>query len=137
MPIVQVQDAVKRYGTGAAQVQALRGVSVTVDASEFTVISGPSGSGKSTLLNLIGCLDKPSEGTYHLRGQDVGAMTDGDLADVRNREIGFIFQSFNLLPRASALRNVMQPLVYRGVPAGERKERAAQRDMRHVGPGDC
>ena len=110
--VIALRDIRRTYVMGEEALHALDGVDLDIGRNEYVAIIGPSGSGKSTLMNLIGCLDKPSEGTYHLRGQDVGAMTDGQLADVRNREIGFIFQSFNLLPRASALRNVMQPLVF-------------------------
>jgi putative ABC transport system ATP-binding protein len=133
--VIQLQQIHRTYVMGDQELHALDGVDLTIGSNEYVAIIGPSGSGKSTLMNLIGCLDKPTAGTYHLNGADVGAMSDGELADIRNREIGFIFQSFNLLPRANALRNVMQPLVYRGVPAGERKERAAEA-LGHVGLGD-
>ena len=133
--VIDFKGIHRTYVMGDQELHALDGVDLEIGSNEYVAIIGPSGSGKSTLMNLIGCLDKPSAGSYYLNGSDVGAMTDSDLADIRNREIGFIFQSFNLLPRANALRNVMQPLVYRGVPAGERKERAAEA-LGHVGLGD-
>jgi putative ABC transport system ATP-binding protein len=133
--VIDLQGIHRTYVMGDQELHALDGVDLMIGSNEYVAIIGPSGSGKSTLMNLIGCLDKPSQGSYHLSGSDVGTMSDSELADIRNQEIGFIFQSFNLLPRASALRNVMQPLVYRGVPAGERKERAAEA-LGHVGLGD-
>ena len=133
--VISLRGIHRTYVMGDQELHALDGVDLTIGSNEYVAIIGPSGSGKSTLMNLIGCLDKPTRGSYHLDGLDVGNMNDSELANVRNRKIGFIFQSFNLLPRASALRNVMQPLVYRGVPAGERKERAAEA-LGHVGLGD-
>lgn len=111
------------------------GVSLSVFRNEYVAIMGPSGSGKSTLMNILGCLDSPDSGRYILNGTDVSEMDDGELADVRNREIGFVFQSFNLLPRYNALENVALPMVYAGVPAGERREKAAQA-LRSVGLED-
>ncbi|HEU0092412.1 MAG TPA: ABC transporter ATP-binding protein [Vicinamibacteria bacterium] len=120
---------------GAEEIHALRGVSFTIDPGEYVAIMGPSGSGKSTLMNLIGCLDSPSKGNYVLRGKMVSQMGDDELAEIRNREIGFVFQTFNLLPRASALHNVELPMVYAGVPKEERLARA-RRSLEMVDLGD-
>jgi putative ABC transport system ATP-binding protein len=111
---------------GSEEIHALRGVSINIDKGEYVAIMGPSGSGKSTLMNLIGCLDTPSQGTYTLNGKEVGSMNDDELARIRNEEIGFVFQTFNLLPRATALHNVELPLVYAGVSGKDRQERARQ-----------
>ena len=123
--IIRLEDIRRIYRVGNQEVRALDGVSLSVSKNEYVAIMGPSGSGKSTLMNILGCLDSPSSGHYILNGVDVSEMEDGELADVRNREIGFIFQSFNLLPRYNALENVALPMVYAGVPARERMERAA------------
>jgi len=122
--IIRAEDLWRTYEMGAEKIHALRGVSFTIQKGEYVAVMGPSGSGKSTLMNLIGCLDTPSQGTYVLRGKVVSQMDDDELAAVRNREIGFVFQTFNLLPRASALHNVELPLVYAGVPKEERLKRA-------------
>src|SRR5919112_3434003 len=124
MALIDTQDLWKTYVMGSEEIHALRGVSVEIERGEYVAIMGPSGSGKSTLMNLIGCLDTPSKGIYTLRGKIVSQMNDDELAEVRNREIGFVFQTFNLLPRASALANVELPLVYAGIPRDERLERA-------------
>lgn len=123
--IIRLEDIRRIYRVGNQEVRALDGVSLSVCRNEYVAIMGPSGSGKSTLMNILGCLDSPSSGHYILNGVDVSEMEDGELADVRNREIGFVFQSFNLLPRYNALENVALPMVYAGVPARERVQRAS------------
>ena len=124
MSLIDARGLWKSYTMGTEQVHALAGVDISVDKGAYVAIMGPSGSGKSTLMNLIGCLDTPTKGSYRLNGREISAMEDDDLAEIRNREIGFVFQTFQLLPRAPALRNVELPLVYRRVPAEERRERA-------------
>jgi len=126
MSLIEARGLWKSYPMQAEEVHALRGVDLDVESGEYAAIMGPSGSGKSTLMNLLGCLDTPSKGSYRLNGREVSSMEDDELAHVRNQEIGFVFQTFHLLPRASALRNVELPLVYRGVRAEERRERARQ-----------
>ena len=133
--VIRLEDVYKIYRVGNQEVRALDGVSLSVFRNEYVAIMGPSGSGKSTLMNILGCLDSPDSGRYILNGTDVSEMDDGELADVRNREIGFVFQSFNLLPRYNALENVALPMVYAGVPAGERREKAAEA-LRSVGLED-
>jgi len=123
-PIIRADDLWRTYVMGAEEIHALRGVSFTIEPGEYVAIMGPSGSGKSTLMNLIGCLDSPSRGLYVLRGKVVSQMNDDELAEIRNREIGFVFQTFNLLPRATALHNVELPMVYAGIPKEERLARA-------------
>jgi len=124
--IIEIEKLHKVYFLGKTQVHALRGIDVKVQSGEYTSIMGPSGSGKSTLMNIIGCLDVPSSGLYRLNGQDVSHLNDNELAKIRNKEIGFVFQTFNLLPRASALHNVELPLIYNGSPASKRKEKAKE-----------
>ncbi len=125
-PIIRAEDLWRTYQMGAEEIHALRGVSFRIEPNEYVAVMGPSGSGKSTLMNLIGCLDTPTRGTYVLRGKVVSEMNDDELAAIRNREIGFVFQTFNLLPRASALHNVELPLVYAGVAKEARLERARE-----------
>src|ERR671925_1546486 len=134
-PVIQVRDLVKDYSRGDNVVHALRSVSLRVDRGEFVAIMGPSGSGKSTFMNLIGCLDTPTAGEYWLDGTVVSNLDDDELARIRNRYIGFVFQTFNLLPRATALHNVELPLIYAGVGKRERQERAIE-VLQQVGLGD-
>jgi len=124
MPLIETQDLWKTYQMGTEEVHALRGVSIQIERGEYVAIMGPSGSGKSTLMNLIGCLDTPSQGSYLLNNKQVSQMNDDELARIRNQEIGFVFQTFNLLPRATALHNVELPLIYAGVSSKTRSERA-------------
>ncbi len=135
MSLIEARGLWKSYSMQAEEVHALRGVDLDVESGEYAAIMGPSGSGKSTLMNLLGCLDTPSKGSYRLNGREVSAMEDDELAHVRNQEIGFVFQTFHLLPRASAMRNVELPLVYRGVRAEERAERA-RKALESVDLGD-
>src|SRR6056297_2446665 len=134
-PVIKIRDLKKTYLMGTMKVNALNGVSFDIHQNDYIAIMGPSGSGKSTLMNMIGCLDSPSEGTYILNGNDVSKLDDGELAQARNREIGFVFQTFNLLPRTDCLSNVELPLIYAGVKTQERKERASE-TLRKVGLGD-
>jgi putative ABC transport system ATP-binding protein len=126
MSLIATVDLWKTYVMGTEEVHALRGVSIEIERGEYVAIMGPSGSGKSTLMNLIGCLDTPTKGGYLLNGKQVSQMNDDELARIRNEEIGFVFQTFNLLPRATALHNVELPLIYAGIPAKTRHERASQ-----------
>jgi putative ABC transport system ATP-binding protein len=134
-PVIEIEDVHKIYRTGTLEVAALRGVSLTISSGEYVALMGPSGSGKSTLMHILGCLDVPTRGTYRLAGEDVSTMTEVDLADVRNRRIGFVFQQFNLLPSLTAWRNVELPLIYAGVDRSTRKERALAA-LDRVGMGD-
>jgi len=135
MPLIEARGLWKSYSMQAEEVHALRGVDLDVESGEYAAIMGPSGSGKSTLMNLLGCLDTPSKGSYRLNGREVSSMDDDELAHVRNQEIGFVFQTFHLLPHASALRNVELPLVYRGVRAEERGQ-LARKALESVDLGD-
>jgi len=133
--LIEIRKLVKTYKVGTEEVRALRGINLAIGSNEYMAIMGPSGSGKSTLMNLIGCLDTPTSGDYVLAGDNVARLNDGELAEIRNRRIGFVFQTFNLLPRASALHNVELPLIYAGVRSSERRERA-QEALRAVGLDD-
>ena len=124
MNIINIEHIAKIYQVGTEQVHALRDVSLTIDKNEYVAIMGPSGSGKSTLMNMLGCLDTPTSGKYDFTGSSVGEMSDNELAKIRNKEIGFVFQTFNLLSRSDALHNVELPLIYAGIPYAERRERA-------------
>jgi putative ABC transport system ATP-binding protein len=122
--MIDLQNVVKEYVIGSEVIHALRGINMKIEKNEYLAIMGPSGSGKSTLMNILGCLDTPSSGVYKLNAKNVSTMDDDRLAEIRNKEIGFVFQNFNLLPRASALHNVELPLIYNGTPAVERKDKA-------------
>jgi putative ABC transport system ATP-binding protein len=126
MNIINLENISRMYQVGSEEVHALDDVSLKIDRNEYVAIMGPSGSGKSTLMNILGCLDTPTSGKYDLKGTDVSGMSDNELAEVRNREIGFVFQTFNLLPRATSFHNVELPLIYAGVPAAQRREKAEQ-----------
>src|ERR1700722_15458582 len=133
--VIAIENVTKLYVMGDETIHALRGVSLEIRRNEYLAIMGPSGSGKSTLMNMLGCLDTPTSGKYEFNGQDVAAMVDDELADIRNREIGFVFQTFNLLARSDALKNVELPLIYAGVPPQERRERARD-TLESVGLGN-
>lgn len=135
MSLIVLNDIVKHYVMGQETVRALDGVSLRIAANEYVAFTGSSGSGKSTMMNILGALDKPSSGSYLLNNRDVSQLNQDQLAEIRNREVGFIFQSFNVLPRLSALGNVMQPLIYRGIPLKAR-EQAASAVLKRVGLGD-
>jgi len=133
--VIDIADVTKLYKMGAEIIHALRGVSLEIRRNEYLAIMGPSGSGKSTLMNMLGCLDTPTAGRYMFNGKNVAHMADDELADIRNREIGFVFQTFNLLPRSTALANVELPLIYAGLPHSVRRERAAK-TLHEVGLGE-
>ena len=133
--LIKIENLVKIYKLGEVEVPALRGINLQIDRNEYVAIMGPSGSGKSTLMNIIGCLDVASEGKYYLNDTDVSILNDDQLAEIRNKEIGFVFQTFNLLPRANALHNVELPLIYNGTPRSMRKQ-LAQEALERVGLGD-
>ncbi len=133
--VIEIESVTKLYRMGSETVHALRGVTLKVHRNEYLAIMGPSGSGKSTLMNMLGCLDTPTDGRYFFSGKNVSMMTDDELADIRNREIGFVFQTFNLLPRSTSLANVELPLVYAGVSHATRRARAEQ-VLRNVGLGE-
>ncbi len=134
-PVISIQKLRKTYVMGSEQIHALKSVTVDIHKNEYVALMGPSGSGKSTLMNLLGCLDSPTAGSYNLNGENVEVMTDSELADIRNKEIGFVFQTFNLLPRYSSLENVALPLVYAGMSKGARLDRAEE-VLTEVGLGD-
>jgi len=133
--LIEVRDLKKRYMMGSEEVWALDGISLSIEEGEYVAVMGPSGSGKSTFMNMLGCLDTPTSGTYFLRGEDVSTFSDDELAEIRNHEIGFVFQTFNLLPRVNCLRNAELPLIYAGMSKADRRERAAEA-LRNVGLGD-
>ena len=135
MPILKLTDICKDYQQGKEPVRVLKNINLTVERGEYLAIMGPSGSGKTTLMNIIGCLDVPTSGTYELDGKDLHNLSDNDLADIRNRHLGFVFQSFHLMPKMDALENVALPLLYAGVSVKERRERAAEA-LRAVGLED-
>jgi len=135
MPLIKLENIVKIYDLGAEKVHALRGINLEIEKGEYVAIMGPSGSGKSTLMNIIGCLDTPTSGRYFLNGVNVSELSDNELARIRNKEIGFVFQMFNLLPRADALHNVELPLIYAGVP-GDLRKKLAREALEQVGLGD-
>jgi putative ABC transport system ATP-binding protein len=124
MHVIDLKSISRHYVMGQHVIRAVDAIDLTIEPNEYVVFIGSSGSGKSTVMNIVGCLDTPTSGEYVLNGRNVSGLSEGELADIRNQEIGFIFQSFNLLPRATALRNVMQPLIYRGVPVSERRDEA-------------
>ena len=130
--LIDLKDITKIYQVGTVEVPALRGITLSIEVNEYVSIMGPSGSGKSTLMNILGCLDTPTEGAYRFKDREIGGLDDNALADIRNREIGFVFQTFNLLPRATALHNVELPLIYNGTPARERRQ-AAREALESVG----
>jgi putative ABC transport system ATP-binding protein len=133
--LIEIESITKIYHVGTVEVPALRGISLKIEPNEYVAIMGPSGSGKSTLMNILGCLDTPTEGTYRFKEREIAGLDDNQLADIRNREIGFVFQTFNLLPRATALHNVELPLIYNGTPARERRKEAREA-LNAVGLGD-
>jgi putative ABC transport system ATP-binding protein len=133
--LIHIEHIARTYEMGGETVHALRDVSLDIFPNEYVALMGPSGSGKSTLMNILGCLDTPSSGVYTFKGLDVNEMTDDDLAEIRNKEIGFVFQTFNLLPRATALKNIELPLIYSGISSEDRKERAIKA-LEDVGLGD-
>lgn len=135
MPVIDLQKISRHYQMGQQLIKAIDEIDLSIDRNEYVMFIGSSGSGKSTVMNIVGCLDTPTSGTYQLNGQDVGGLDENELAEIRNREVGFIFQTFNLLPRATALKNVMQPLIYRGVRYADRKA-AAEEVLARVGLAD-
>ena len=134
-PIIRAKDLRKLYQVGTTEVRALDGLDVEIKKGAYIALMGPSGSGKSTLMNVLGCLDSPTSGTYVLNGNDVSSLSDDDLAEIRNKEIGFVFQTFNLLPRYTALENVALPMIYAGIPKADRLARA-EKVLKKVGLGD-
>ena len=131
-PLIDIDDITKIYQMGTEEVRALDGVTIDIEQGEYIAIMGPSGSGKSTFMNMLGCLDTPTSGTYFLNGENVSTMTEDELAEIRNREIGFVFQTFNLLPRVNCLQNAELPLIYAGMSKTERRERAAEAQLPYL-----
>ncbi len=134
-PIISLQNITRKFSIGAEEVKALNGINLSIYNNEYVALMGPSGSGKSTLMNLLGCLDTPTSGSYILNGTDVSSLNDNRLAEIRNKEIGFIFQTFNLLPKSTALENVILPLIYAGIDKNEREQRA-KKALEDVGLGN-
>lgn len=135
MSLINIKEIKRDFKLGSEVLHVLKGINLNIEKGEYVALMGPSGSGKSTLMNLLGCLDTPTSGTYILNGKDVSKLTDNELAEIRNKEIGFVFQTFNLMPRTTALDNVALPMVYAGISSNERKQRATE-VLKDVGLAD-